>query len=376
MTETAEILFTDEQAQLMDIAESFSASKSPIDAVRRQIEAEGAIETDLWQEMAALGWLGIAIPEEYGGSGLGLGEVVAIVEPMGRNLLSSPLAATTLAARAILQGGDEAQKSHWLPQLAGGTVAALALTEAHGDWDLSNLTCTATDAGDALKLSGAKTFVTDAAMAEVLLVSVALDDAPALLLVEASSLPAGALGREIVIDETRRSYTVNLDGIEVPKANLLPVAGAVACLKSLHLTACLLYAAEMCGGMAGVINVTLEYLLTRRQFDHFIGAYQALKHPMVDALVGMEQARSHLYHAATVFDGSDEASAEIAVRMAKAQAADAFAFASDRAIQFHGAFGFTYECDAQLYRRRALWCEQQHGDGAHHRKHLAGLLLD
>lgn len=376
MTETAEILFTDEQAQLMDIAESFSTSKSPIDAVRRQIEAEGAIETDLWQEMAALGWLGIAIPEEYGGSGLGLGEVVAIVEPMGRNLLSSPLAATTLVARAILQGGDEAQKSHWLPQLAGGTVAALALTEAHGDWDLTNLTCTATASGDALKLSGAKTFVTDAAMAEVFLVSVALDGAPALLLVEASSLPAGALGREIVIDETRRSYTVNLDGVEVPKANLLPVAGAAACLKSLHLTACLLYAAEMCGGMAGVINVTLEYLLTRRQFDHFIGAYQALKHPMVDALVGMEQARSHLYHAATVFDGTDGAAGEIAVRMAKAQAADAFAFASDRAIQFHGAFGFTYECDAQLYRRRALWCEQQHGDGAHHRKHLAGLLLD
>ncbi|MDP6874075.1 MAG: acyl-CoA dehydrogenase family protein [Alphaproteobacteria bacterium] len=376
MTETAEILFTDEQAQLMDIAESFSASKSPIDAVRRQIEAEGAIEADIWQEMAALGWLGIAIPEEYGGSGLGLGEVVAIVEPMGRNLLSSPLAATTLAARAILQGGDDGQKSHWLPQLAGGTVAALALTEAHGDWDLTNLTCTAAASRDALTLSGGKTFVTDAAMAEVFLVSVALDGAPALLLVEAASLPAGALRREIVIDETRRSYSLNLDGIEVPKANLLPVDGAAACLKSLHLTACLFYAAEMCGGMAGVINVTLEYLLTRRQFDHFIGAYQALKHPMVDALVGMEQARSHLYHAATVFDGPDGAAAEIAVRMAKAQAADAFAFASDRAIQFHGAFGFTYDCDAQLYRRRALWCEQQHGDGAHHRKHLAGLLLD
>jgi alkylation response protein AidB-like acyl-CoA dehydrogenase len=111
--------------------------------------------------------------------------------------------------------------------------------------------------------------------------------------------------------------------------------------------------------MAGVINVTL-------------------KHPMVDALVGLEQARSHLYHAATVFDmaiASDQRG-EVAVRMAKAQAAQAFAFASDRAIQFHGAFGFTYECDAQLFRRRALWCEQQHGDGPHHRKHLAGLLLD
>ncbi|HJM92417.1 MAG: acyl-CoA dehydrogenase family protein [Alphaproteobacteria bacterium] len=376
MTEQAEILFSDEQAQLMDIAESFSASKSPIDAVRRRIEAESAIEVELWREMAVLGWLGIAIPEEYGGSGLGLGEVVSIVEPMGRRLFSAPLASTTLVAQTVLLGGDKAQKSHWLPQLAGGTVAALALTEAHGDWDLSNLTCAAERAGGTITLSGGKTFVTDAAMADVLLVSVALDGAPALVLLETSALPSAALRREVVIDETRRSHAVDLNGVEVPSANLLPQDGAADCLKSLHLSACLLYAAEMCGGTAGVINVTLEYLLTRRQFDHFIGAYQALKHPMVDALVGLEQARSHLYHAATIFDPANAAEGEIAVRMAKAQAADAFAFASDRAIQFHGAFGFTYDCDAQLYRRRALWCEQQHGDGAHHRKHLAGLLLD
>ncbi|MFP6726313.1 MAG: acyl-CoA dehydrogenase family protein, partial [Alphaproteobacteria bacterium] len=180
-----------------------------------------------------------------------------------------------------------------------------------------------------------------------------------------------ALRREIVIDESRRSYSVDLQGVSVPAANYLPAVF----LPHLHLAACLLYAAEMCGGTVGVINLTLEYLTTRRQFDQFIGAYQALKHPMVDALTGLEQARSHLYHAATVFD-MVEGRGEIAVRMAKAQAADAFAFASDRAIQFHGAFGFTYDCDAHLYRRRALWCEQQHGDGAHHRKHLAGLLLD
>ena len=91
---------------------------------------------------------------------------------------------------------------------------------------------------------------------------------------------------------------------------------------------------------------------------------------------GKEQACSHLYHAATILDSANAAKGEIAVRTAKAQVADAFAFASDRAIQFDGAFGFTYDCDAQLYRRHALWCEQQHGDDAHHRKHLAGLLLD
>ena len=371
MSEQPDIIFTDEQQQLLEIAESFSANKSPMDAVRRQLLADHSIAAEMWREIADLGWLGIAIEEQYGGSGLGLGEVVTIVEPMGRNLFSSPLISTTLAAQAIGLGGSEAQKSHWLPQLAGGTVAALALTEAHGDWDLSNLTCAATQSGDNLILSGGKTFVTDAGMAELFLVSVELDGEPHVVLVEPSDLGADALGREIVIDESRRSHSLSLDDVSIPLENLLPSPN----LHRLHLAACLLYAAEMCGGAAGVINVTLDYLTTRRQFDHFIGAYQALKHPMVDALVGLEQARSHLYHAATVFD-MNEGRGEIAVRMAKAQAADAFAFASDRAIQFHGAFGFTYECDAQLYRRRALWCEQQHGDGAHHRKHLAGLLLD
>ncbi len=371
MSEQPDIVFTDEQQQLLEIAEAFSADKSPIDAVRRQLEAEQSIGPELWQEIAELGWLGIAIPEEYGGSGLGLGEVVTIVEPMGRNLFSSPLISTTLAAQAIQYGGSDDQKSQWLPQLAGGSIAALALTEAHGDWDLRNLTCTAERDGSRLVLAGQKTFVTDAQVANVFLVSASLDGEPVMVLIESADLPAGALQREIVIDESRRSYALNLDGITVGEENLLPAAN----LHRLHLAACLLYAAEMCGGIAGVINVTLDYLTTRRQFDHFIGAYQALKHPMVDALTGLEAARSHLYHAATVFDMA-EGRGEIAVRMAKAQAADAFAFASDRAIQFHGAFGFTYECDAQLYRRRALWCEQQHGDGAHHRRHLATLLLD
>ena len=182
-----------------------------------------------------------------------------------------------MAAQAILLAGDAAQKSHWLPLLAGGTVAALALTEAHGDWDLANLTCTAEGKGDAIVLSGGKTFVTDAAMADVLLVTVALDGAPALVLVETANLPAGAMRREVVIDETRRSYGLNLEGLSVPRANLLTGGDIAGCLKNLHLAACLLYAAEMCGGTAGVINVTLEYLTTRRQFDHFIGAYQALK---------------------------------------------------------------------------------------------------
>jgi alkylation response protein AidB-like acyl-CoA dehydrogenase len=124
------------------------------------------------------------------------------------------------------------------------------------------------------------------------------------------------------------------------------------------------------------MDVTLEYLKTRKQFGRLIGSYQALKHPMVEVLCSVDSARSFIYHAATVVtDGPLDTDAEIACRMAKAQAGDALKFAGDRAVQFHGGMGFTYECDAQLYIRRAQWSQQVFGDAYHHRKRLAPLLL-
>ncbi|GIR10230.1 MAG: hypothetical protein CM15mP21_4920 [Hyphomicrobiales bacterium] len=130
--------------------------------------------------------------------------------------------------------------------------------------------------------------------------------------------------------------------------------GAVAdTLAHIELAASLLAAAEMCGGTYSVIDYTLDYLKTRKQFGKLIGGYQSLKHTMVDAHMGYERARAHLYSAAFLFGQQGEG--EIPVRMAKAEAEEAFAFAADRAIQFHGGYGFTYDCDAQLYRRRAIW---------------------
>ena len=114
-------------------------------------------------------------------------------------------------------------------------------------------------------------------------------------------------------------------------------------------------------------------LIGKGQFGALIGSYQALKHPTVDAYVAYEQARSHLYSAAHCF--GEQGVGEIATRMAKAQADAAMSFAADRAIQFHGGFGFTYDCDAQLYRRRAIWHASQYGDGAYHKQKLADLLL-
>ena len=235
------------------------------------------------------------------------------------------------------------------------------------------MTCKARRDGNSLYLSGTKIFATDAASAELAVASVRLDGKPGLVLLDKADLAGDRLVRETVIDETRRAYRLTLDGLVIGAERQLDAAATAACLRHLDLAACLFLAAEMCGGTAGAIDAIVEYLTTRKQFGQLIGHYQALKHPTVDALIAYEAARSHLYYAAGSFDGSLES--EIAVRMAKAQSADALAFAASRAIQFHGGFGFTYDCNAQLYRRRGLWCEAQHGDAAYHRRKLADALL-
>ncbi|MBI3676251.1 MAG: acyl-CoA/acyl-ACP dehydrogenase [Proteobacteria bacterium] len=368
------IKFSDEQEQLLGVATNFARDKFPLDRARKRIAASEDLDRSVWEEMVSLGWLGIAIPEEFGGSGLGLAEVVTVVEPLGRHLAGTPLVSTTLVAQAILVAGTPAQKGVWLPKICQGAIAALALVEPHGDWNLKHLTVQARPEGDRLVLSGIKTFVTDALSAELVLVSVALANAQALVLLDKAALGAAVIEREVVIDETRRSYRIKFDGVSVATTNLLQPSLSAAALKQIDEAACLLLSAEMCGGASGVIDTVVDYLKTRKQFGRLIGSYQALKHPVVDALLMLDAARSHLYYAAGIF--GDPIEGELAVRMAKALAGDALTFASDRAIQFHGGFGFTYDCDAQLYRRRAIWCEAQHGDAAHQRRKLADMMLD
>ncbi len=365
--------FSEEQADLLEVAVNFCKDKSPVDKVRTLLADDLGYDPAVWSEIAELGWLGIAIPEEFGGVGLGLAEVVPVVEQMGRNLMAGPFVSTTLAAQLVLVGGTDEQKADLLPGLASGTAATLAVSEPHADWDLAHIECTATQEGDTLHLSGTKTFVTDAPSAEWVFATVSLDGKPAIVALNRSSIPEDALRRETVIDETRRSFQLRLDGMSVPKSSLLNVSKTPEALSHLHLASNLLLSAEMCGGAVSAIDYTVDYLQTRKQFGKTIGSYQALKHPIVDAHVNYEKARSHLYSAAHTFTQQGEG--EIATRMAKSTACEAFAFAADRAIQFHGGFGFTYDCDAQLYRRRAIWCEAMQGDGAYHRKKLADLLL-
>lgn len=367
MSTTATIQFSNEQGMLLDIASKFFKDKVSIDDVRLLIEDDAGFSSDLWREMAEAGWLGLAVPEEYGGTGMGLAELVPIVEPMGRSLCPSPFVATQLAIQGLLASGSEALQSAWLGRLAEGAVGTVALFEPDGSWLTSSPACTGVREGERIALSGTKTLVEGAAVAEVALVSVMLDNELALLALDRDQIAACAPEREVVIDETRRSYRLALDGVSVaPEAVATRGREAVAAIER---AALLLICAESCGGIAGALDVIVEYLKTRTQFGRQIGSYQALKHPAVDILCGLERSRSHLFHAAT--NPTDE----VALRMAKAESGDSFVFAGDRGIQFHGGFGFTYECDAQLFLRRALWCQFQFGDAPHQRGLLADLVL-
>jgi alkylation response protein AidB-like acyl-CoA dehydrogenase len=366
------LTFSDEQGMLLDTATEFFRQKSPISVVRDLLLSEHGYDPAVWQEMIALGWTGLAIPEANGGSGLGLAAAVSIAEPMGRALSATPWLATTLYAQG-LTAAPESLRSEFLTPIAEGSTASVAVSEPQGTWDLHQAAVQISDSDHGVSLQGTKTFVLNAEVADYLLISGSYQGEPAAVIVLAEEIPDSARRNETIVDETRRSSELLLDGITVPADRLIVGAQARNVLDRVRDAALLLISAEASGGSAAVLDVIVEYLNTRKAFGRKIGSYQGLKHPTVDILIGLERARSHVYHAASLLDAEEDAL--VALRMAKAQASETYAFAGDRAVQFHGGFGFTWECDAQLYLRRAMWSAFAFGDALYHRRLLADELL-
>jgi len=365
---------TEEQIELLDVATNFCRDKSPIEKVRALIDDDLGYDPDVWREIGELGWLAISIPEEHDGVGLSMAEVVPIAEQMGRNLMNTPFGSSTLAAQALLAGGGAVQQSEWLPKIAAGAVATMAVLENNGDWDPMNIAASGKVDGDNATLSGKKQFVLWADSAELIIASLKVDGELRFAAIDRKLIPDSALRRENIIDETSRSYELNLAGITIPAGALFDAARTRETLEKIELAGSLIHAAEMTGGTQAVIDYTVEYLNTRKQFDKIIGSFQALKHPTVDNYVEYEKARTHLYSAAHCFN--DQGRGEVAVHMAASQAHATYSHSADQAIQFHGAFGFTHDCDAQLYRRQAIFKGALVGDAAWHRDKLSRLLFE
>lgn len=366
---------TEEQVELMDVAENFCRDQTSIAAVREIMgdDMGPGLDGSAYTEMAYMGWFSIAIPEEYGGVGLSLAEAVPVAEQIGRRLMMVPFIPITVAAQAILTGGTEKQKTTYLPKIVGDYCATLALSEENGSFDLSDINATAVLGAEGYALSGTKILVEYLYDSEILVLSARVKGAVRLFVFETSLIPKTAMRPEILVDETKRAFTLTLDGIVLPASALMDEAKTAATLQRIDLASNLLASAEMVGGAQSCIDYTVDYLKTRKQFGKLIGSYQALKHTIVDAYVSYEKARSLLYAAAHSFE--EQGKGEVATRMAAVGAGRALSFAADRAIQFHGGFGFTYDCDAQLYRRRAIFHDSLFGNTRWHKQKLAGLLF-
>jgi alkylation response protein AidB-like acyl-CoA dehydrogenase len=362
--------FDEEQAMLHDYARSFCADKGGVAAARTHLESEHEYSPELWAEMLAMGWPGIGLPEELGGSGLDIGSAVPVLECMGRALMGTPLMSSLLAAQLLLRA-DRGAAAETLTDIAAGAAASVAELESE-DWSDAAIGTRIDSAG---LLQGHKRMVMDAQSARWLVVSANREGQPLLALVDSATLPQDALAPRVLIDNTHRAADVVFRG--VAPALVIDGGRVSSALRDYRLIGAMLVAAESTGAAAACLDTTVDYLKTRRQFGKLIGSYQALKHPSVEILTAVDSARSFVYHAATlVGDAALDRDAEVACRMAKAQATETLKFTGDRAVQFHGGMGFTWDCDAQLFVRRAQWAQQQFGDAQHHRQRLAALLLD
>ncbi|TML87682.1 MAG: acyl-CoA dehydrogenase [Actinobacteria bacterium] len=362
--------FSEEQEELRRTVRSFLEQKSPSAEVRRLMETTEGYDPDVWGQMGSqLGLQGLAVPEEYGGSGYGYIELVVVLEEMGRALLCAPYFSTVaLAANAVLHSGDDAAKKELLPGIASGdTIATVAFTEDSGRWDADGITMTATKSGDGWTLDGHKMFVIDGHTANVIIVAARTDKGVSLFTVggDASGLTRTAL---TTMDQTRKQARLELSGVS---AKLLGTEGAGwdTLSRMLDLAAVAL-AAEQVGGAQKVLEMSVEYAKVRVQFGRPIGSFQAIKHKCADMLLEVESAKSAAYYAGwAAAELNDEL--PVVASLAKAYCSDAYFHAAAENIQIHGGIGFTWEHDAHLYFKRAKSSELLFGDPTYHRELLA-----
>jgi alkylation response protein AidB-like acyl-CoA dehydrogenase len=370
--------FSEEQELLRRTARDFLGEHAPMRRVREVMEGEGSVAPELWKQMVELGWLGLALPERAGGSGLSLVELSIVLEELGRCLAPVPFLPTSIAAAAIDVAGDEVQRAAWLPRIARGEVAAsFAITEDAGSDEPADLQLRAEADGDGFALTGRKLFVPEADAADLLVVVARTGDEAgrglALFLVPRTAEGVVVEGMR-AMDPLRPLHRVELDGVRVARDDLLAHADdAWPVIERVLDRARVMVCAEMVGGAQKCLEDAVRYAKQRIQFGKPIGANQAIKHKCADMLLQVESARSLTYHAAWA---ASEASAEaaLAVSMAKAYASDAYRRVAAENIQIHGGVGFTWEYDCHLYFKRAKSDEVWLGDGARHRERVARLL--
>ncbi|MBV9413202.1 MAG: acyl-CoA/acyl-ACP dehydrogenase [Acidimicrobiia bacterium] len=358
--------FSEEQEALRSSVRRFLAEQAPIQPYVRDLYGDRRGTTDaVWEGLADLGVMGLLIPEEHGGAGMGMVDVGVVVEELGRAVHPGPFISTAVAAASALTatGGG----SDLLPSIADGSlVVTVALLEEDGrDW--RRVSAGWRDG----KLTGTKTFVPDAAAADVLLVSARVEDGLALFAVD-----AGASGLEVEIvpsvDGTRTQGTLTLNNAP---ARPLSDGDATDVLAEVVDRILVALVTDGVGAAQAALDLTVAYARERVQFDRPIGSFQAVQHLCSDMLQALELGRAGAYYALWACDAADGAERHRAAVMAKAFAGDAFPRLGASAIQVFGGVGFTWEHDIHLFYKRLMTLQQAYGDATDALDELAGLVL-
>jgi len=344
--------FSDDQKQLRDQARKFLSEKCPPKAVRAVLDGKTPYDKELWKGLAEMGFLGVAIPEEFGGAGAGHLELCVIAEEMGRALAPVPFSSTVyLAAESLLLAGSDAQKKKWLPKIASGeAIGTLALFEGTGNPSPKAIKLAANGG----TLNGVKKPVPDGALADFAVVAARTGSSGresdiSLFLVDMKG--EGVDTKPLAnVDLTRGQAEVTFKN---GKAEPLGKAGeGWGILMQVLDRAAVLTAFEQVGGADRALEMGRDYALDRIAFGRPIGSFQAVKHMLADMYVSATLARSNCYYGAWALSTNAGELPEAAAA-ARISATQAFQHCAKNNIQVHGGMGFTWEFDCHMYYRRA-----------------------
>ncbi|MGJ4939967.1 acyl-CoA dehydrogenase family protein [Bradyrhizobium sp. HKCCYLS1011] len=372
------LLLTEEQSMLRDSARGLISDHAPVAHLRalRDSRDETGFSRELWATFVEMGFAGLLVPEEHGGSGLGAVEAGVVMEEIGRTLMPSPfLSSSVLAASALTRGGTPAQKAEHLPKIADGSrLAALALDEGAKHRPL-HTAMQAARSGNGFKLNGAKALVVDGHVADLLIVaarsggSAGEHDGLTLFLVDPKAKGV-AIERTVMVD-AHNAARITFDNVEIDADHVLgEVDGGYKLLDGVLDLGRGTVASEMVGLSEEVFGRTVAYLKERKQFGKAIGEFQALQHRAAHLYIEIEITRAAVLKALQALD-TDPANAAALVAVAKARAGATATRAVQEGVQMHGGMGMTDQFDIGFFMKRARVCEELFGDANYHADRLA-----
>ena len=364
------------QQMLKNSAQEFLEAECPDTYVREMEEDENGYTSEMWQKLAEQGWLGLIIPEKYGGVELEFQDLAILLEEMGRYMLPGPyFSNVVLGGMSIMDSGTEEQKQEYLPRLAEGQIiVTLALNEPSGRWDAEGIQLSATENGDNYTLNGTKLFVPNAHVSDYIVVAARTGSGEIdISLFIVSSQTNGVNQTLLKTIASDRQSEVSFDNVSVSSSSLLGEKNqGWKTIEKVLKWGAIGKCAEMSGGGQSVLDMTVEYAKQRTQFGRPIGTFQAIQHHCANMATDVEGAKFITYQAAWMLSEGLPADREVA--MAKAWVSDSYKRVCALGHQSHGAIGFTKEHNMQLYSRRAKAAELAFGDSDLHLDKVAEII--